>query len=370
MNKKNGFAICKNCKFSKLNFCDKYKKECLSISIEGIREQLNCLDCLNEDGFELKENNINQKLDKSKKAYFHVPNANFLKIYAIYKYLKNKYPEAFIENREIIEIYGNFAGSLWNGRTPDYGQRILHNNNIKYIKDKIEELDLTFNITFNNHLIDETNLNDSISNMIANVFHNNKHAITVSSPILFNYLKENFPNFKFYYSAIQTENLNLLNNLSLFSQYDKILWPRNDNNNWDKINQIPDNLKEQVEFLCNDICTPFCNRKVHYNLINEELKNRNYESEFQFLTKYCTIDHDFTFFNTKRWPITITSELIEDYLNQGFSHFKLCSRNDKDIVFIYKLYKYLVKPNFFEDIYFLTLDLLSSSFLKEYEVMN
>lgn len=369
MNIKKGFAICKNCDFSTLNFCKKYNKECLSISIEGQREQLNCLDCLNNDSY-ISTKNKENKIENTNIGYFHVPNHYFLKIYAIYNFLLNKYPDAFYTNRKIIEIYGNFAGSLWNGRTPDYGQRLLHNNNIKYIKNKIEDLNLNFNITFNNHLINEKDLDDPMSNMIASIFHTGNHAITVSSPILFDYLKTKYPNYKFYYSAISTENINLLDNQDLFLKYDKILWPRKDNNNWEEINKIPLNNKSQIEFLCNDICTPFCNRIIHYDLINKELKNKTYESEFKFLNKYCTIDHDFLFFNSKRWPITITPDCIDTYINNGFSHFKLCSRNDKDIVFIYKLYSYLVKPEFFEDMYFITLDLLNSSFLNEFEVMN
>lgn len=66
----------------------------------------------------------------------------------------------------------------------------------------------------------------------------------------------------------------------------------------------------------------------------------------------CSIDQDFKFYNTKRWPHTINPKDIEKYLQNGFTHFKICSRGDSPEILLYKICKYLVKPEFFEDIYF------------------
>lgn len=365
MNTLNGYAICTDCKYSSLNYCNKFNEECLSISIAEKRHQLNCLACINTDSY-TSGKFIKEELNNI--GYFHVPNPYFLKLYAISTYCQNKHPDAFYSNRKIYEIYGNFGGEIWNGRTPDYGMRCLNNQQILNIKKLIEQLNLKMNLTFNNHLIKEKDLYDSMSNMVAEVFHDGTHNITLSSDYLYQYLKKTYPNYHFYYSAIASENSNLLDDMSLFNKYNMLLWPRNENNNFKLLEQVPELQKLQIEFLCNDNCTPFCNRKIHYNLVNQEIKERKANSEFQFLKQYCTIDHDFVFYNTKRWPITINSEDIDKYISMGFQHFKLCSRNDPLPVFAYKLYKYLVKPEFFEDIYFLTLDLLKSSFLNEFEV--
>jgi hypothetical protein len=113
-------------------------------------------------------------------------------------HLKDKYPQAFFENHKIYEIYGAFNGCSWNGRTPLFKKSFLSLQEINDIKQKAELHNIAINLTWNNHLIEEKDLNDRYCNIITELFHNGKHSITVASPILFNYLKEKYPNFTYY----------------------------------------------------------------------------------------------------------------------------------------------------------------------------
>ena len=126
------------------------------------------------------------------------------------------------------------------------------------------------------------------------------------------------------------------------------LMTRNLNNNWEKLLQVPEDERDKIEFLCNDLCTPICNRMGHYNVVNACLLNRSDET---CLGTYCTIDHDFSWYNMRRWPITINPEDIDTYLANKYCHFKICGRyEDKSIVAL-KFARYFAKPEFVDDLF-------------------
>lgn len=341
MNLVNNYPVCEGCKWSSLHTCHKFNKECLSVKFGIKRYQLICTDCLKEDSWEEGQWEIPKY--KGNIGWFHLPGTQYWSYWKSLLCLKQNYPEVFIENRDIREIYGNFPGSIWNGRTPDYGDIVLTIQDLDKIRKEIEETGIRLNLTFNNNMIEETDVYDRWSNSIASVFHNGKHAITVASPILFKYLKEKYPNYQYYRSVISSEHET---EYCKDINFDYVLWPRKYNNNWEKLNEVPYEDREKLEFLCNDGCTPICDRNVHYNICNSCYLQRSDESVL--LKDYCTIDHDFMGYNTKRWPISINPEHIDKYINNGFVHFKLCSRGDNPILLMYKTIQYLIKPQYIE----------------------
>lgn len=125
------------------------------------------------------------------------------------------------------------------------------------------------------------------------------------------------------------------------------LMNRNLNNNWDELLKVPENERRKIEFLCNDICTPICNRMGHYNIVNNCLLNRSEDC----VGLYCTVDHNFSFYNARTWPITIKPEDIDIYLDNGFCHFKLCSRGDPQWILAYKMATYFALPQYVEDVF-------------------
>ena len=338
----------KDCIYSKLLFCDKYQEECVSFIENNERFYFPCLSCLNDEYYntpnKIKENNSTQPV---KQAYFHIPEPSL--IYYIEKIFKIRqlYPFAFYENRQITEIYGTFAGTLWNGRNPMFNQTFLSIQEISRIKNRIEKLGLSLNLTWNNHQIKGNDIYDKYCNTITELFHNGQHAITVASDELFQYLKDKYPNFNYYRSIIKTEKENII---PTDSNYDMLLVPQKLNNNWEILDSIPENQRYNLEFLCNDNCFPFCDRSYHYNVVNYCLSKFCEESCIYDVN--CPVDQNFTFYNTKRWPTTITPELIDTYIEKNFNHFKLCSRGDKISITLYKICKYLIKPEYFDDIYF------------------
>ena len=281
-------------------------------------------------------------------GYFHLPGPENLDIFLPIIKMREHYPEIYYENRVISEIYGSFPGAIWNGRTPNYGGPSFTIQEIDKIRRDIENLGLSLNLTWNNHLVSGTDVYDRFCNSITEVFHNGKHSITVASPELFKYLKEKYPNFTYYQSVISTSN-DKEGLVKKDSDFDYFLWTRSLNNNWEELNKVPMEERPYIEFLCNDACTPICKRMGHYNIVNKQLLNRS--DERYFIGTYCTIDHDFIRYNAKRWPVTIGPEHIDKYLENGYQHFKLCSRGDQKAILALKIIPYLVKPEYVEDVF-------------------
>lgn len=342
-----GQQVCSNCIYQSLHYCNKYNEKCVTMYLNGKQEQLCCSKCCAEDGrhpgIPFKPKNNKQKI-----GYFHMPGPENLDIFASLIIMKQKYPEAFYENREISEIYGAFPGAIWNGRTVNFDGPALSIEIIDNVRQRIESLGLSMNLTWNNHLVNGVDVYDRFCNAITEVFHNGKHSITVASPELFEYLKTNYPNFKYYQSVITTEQDKVF--VKKDERFDMYLMNRSLNNNWNELLKIPEEERSKFEFLCNDACTPICYRTGHYDHVNSRLLNR-FNEEPDFTKNYCTIDHDFMLYNVNMWPITIKSNDIDKYIENGYIHFKMCSRGDPDAILAYKMAHYLAKPQYHADVF-------------------
>lgn len=348
----NNYRVCSGCKFSTLHFCNKFNETCLSVRINEERFQLCCKGCLKNDSYSFGI--VPEEKESGLIAHFRVPGLNnFNKIKTLIL-MRQHYPEVFYENRKITAIYDAFPGTIWNGRQSNYTGKIYSVEELQKLKQEIEELDISLNLTWNNHLVQEKQCDDTFCNIITDVFHNGKHSITVASPILYNYLKNNYPNYTYYKSVI-VANVNELCN----EDYDFYVLNRNLNNNWEKLNKFSWQDRQRFELLCNDTCTPFCNRIYHYNLDNQNIITRHNPDDY--ISQYCTIDHDFMYFNNQRWPVTINPADIDLYLQKGFQHFKLCSRSDLSEMAILKIIFYLVKPEYILDVFNWTLNEITTT---------
>lgn len=348
MNFIENYPVCDNCKYSKLLYCTKHNTECFSINLLQNTHMIPCEECLINNSY--TQNDITDKkifYDIKNKALFHLPDLSIFKQILILLEKKQQFPDAFYPDREIIEIYDSFPGALWNGRNPMFNKEFLSIQDIRIIKDDLEKNNISLNLTWNNHLIANDYLLDTYCNCITELFNNGMHSVTIASDELLKYIKKYYPNYTFYQSHIKSErqfNLNIDNN------YDIYVAPKKYNNNWELLNQIEEKDKKRIEFLCDDNCFPSCNKNLHYETVNQHLLlNCNETCQH---TAPCLIDHNFSFYNTKRWPTTINPEDIDYYLQNNFIHFKISGRGESKEILLYKICKYFVKPEYFEDIYF------------------
>ena len=342
----NNQRVCNGCEFSSLHYCNKFNEICLSGRYKTTRYQMVCPSCLENDSYNFIIKQCKENIEPC--ANFRLPGLHNLNAIQSLLCFQKFYPEAFLPNRVITSIYDAFPGALWNGRQPLFEGKIYSREELINLRERLENLNLSLNLTWNNHLISHNELNDNYCNIITQVFHNGKHSITVGSLILFEYLKKKYPNYTYFYSTIPIDNLTLEEqNFNL--GFDKYVIPRKFNNNWEQLLSIPEEDRDKIELLCNDFCNPNCNRLYHYNLGNQLILERS--NPINPVVDYCSLDYDFLNFNNDNWPITIKSKDIDEYKLNGFLFFKLCSRSDSTEMFLLKILPYFVKPQYLLDVF-------------------
>ena len=341
MNIINSYPVCDGCIYSKLHFCKKYNKECPSCLIGDTRYQICCEDCIDNDAY---EQGAIEKEDDKKIALFHIP--GFLDTFAFYWSLlqfQHYYPDAFYPNRKIASVYGSFPGAVWNGRSLDYENTFTSLEEIEKMELVLNKYDVNMSLTWNNHLIEGNEVYDSYCNRITFALNTGKHSLIVASEELREYLQSKYMNFNYVKSVISsTEETDI----TIDKNYDYTVINPKFNERWDLLDELSDKDKKKVIFLCNDNCFPTCTKACHYRQAN--LAQKAFRCE-QMEKGTCMVDQDFTYFNTARWPQTINSEDIDEYVEKGFKHFKITGRGDIPTMTLIKVLKYLVRPEYLDD---------------------
>lgn len=271
--------------------------------------------------------------------------ANGLTAYTVLLSLKQKHPEIFYEDVEISNIFGCFSGSIWNGGSLFLGR----NNNADEIKNLIYFYNYEHNVplrfTFTNPHITEKECYDTYSNLIAQYAHNGMNEILTVSPILEDYLRNTYPNFKYCRSIIGTHEQEYFAD----EKYYVSVMRRAKNNDWDYLNKIPQIERSKIEFLCNDPCPDNCPRIYsHYREYGAATLKQENNSKCDCTMMEVKGDFPIHFARTLKSFIT-RDMIINDYLPKGFKHFKLSGRGDIGGIINY-LTEYMIRPEYQNDV--------------------
>lgn len=250
-------------------------------------------------------------------------------------------PEYFYDDIKIASIYGCFPGAIWNGGRLMCGSTVQQN-----IQRTIEELNavgVPIRYTFTNSLIEEKHLQDSYCNLLMDAANNGMNEVLVNSPILEDYLRKNYPNFKYILSTTRCErDINKINELT--KNYDLIVLDFRDNANIDFLQQIED--KSKIELLVNSYCNPACQkRKHHYDLISRnQLSYRVAQTDDDDIMMCPTYTRNF--YDIFEFPSVLTTDTIKEYQNMGFYNFKIEGRTLHIVTVIESYVYYLIKPEY------------------------
>lgn len=261
--------------------------------------------------------------------------------------LMDSRPESVQEHASIYGFYGNFPNCIWNGGRYITGP-MLDQYKIKEIFNIYNNYyNLPLRLTFTNPVItDEKYCLDTYANLIAECGHNGKNEILVSSPMLEEYLRKNYPNYKYCKSIVSTEFVPYD-----IENYHMSVIPRPWVNDLEKLNSIPLEHRKKIEILCNDACIDDCPRTYeHYKAMGQATLDFCMTPEAQCTMKNA-LDPDFPakdLNHTKRYvnPWMIT----HSYLAKGYEYFKLCGRENPAKRCMNWL-KYIFKPEYQEDIF-------------------
>lgn len=253
-----------------------------------------------------------------------------------------EHPEWFYDNIQIGAVYGTFPGVAWNG-----GRAMVGTTTVEEICDTIIHywnLQVPIRFTYTNTLIKEEHLQNSYANIVTGLAENGLNEILVNSPVLEDYLREEYPNYKFLSSTTKC----LLNKDDILNEADKYYLTVLDyrkNPDLDFLASLPD--KHKYELLINAYCDPNCLfRAQHYDRLSQlQLENSMENGDIE-----CRgLKH--SFFEALNLPTVIkVDDLYSTYVNLGFSHFKIEGRtiNIADILESY-LY-YMVKPEYKDNV--------------------
>lgn len=277
-------------------------------------------------------------------AHFHLPGLfEFYDLYKAFLPLYRNHREWFYDWCDIASIYGSPSDCLWGGGRVGFGEADAED-----VFELMKEFGISSRLTFSNSLLKEEHLSDKKCNELCRLFENApvKNGVIVYSDLLLDYLKRNFPGFYFVSSTTKV--------LTDFSDF-KMELARNDfsfvvpdfrlNIKIEKLEALDEGLKNKVEFLCNECCSPFCQeRKICYE--NVSRKNLGLECS----DHHCAApdgDTGYRFSSAMKSPLFIGIDDIQNkYLKMGFSNFKIEGRGLGSAMVLEFLLYYLVRPKY------------------------
>lgn len=294
-------------------------------------------------------------------ARFHIP--DFWKHGDVNLYLidliKN-HPEYFYDGIEIASCYGCFAPALWNG-----GRTVGGSTSGEQIKATIEEFNkrnIPIRYTFTNPTLTEQDLKDPFCNRLCRLAQNGLNEIIVNAPFLEEYIREKYPQYPLVSSTVkQIEDYDQL--MKEFEKdYKLVVLDYNWNNDFEKLEKIPRELRARCEILINPYCTPHCKRrKEHYQVLgrcqrncsktldnlNKVMRGVKVPDPMEEATNFKCPNTNYNLYQVMHYSTFISREDIYGrYLDMGFNNFKIEGRVLSAPNVIESYMYYMVKPEY------------------------
>ncbi len=276
------------------------------------------------------------------KAYFHLPGLfEFYDLYKAFLVLYREHREYFYDWCEIGSIYGAPADCLWGGGRAGFGETgtddVLH---------LMKEYDISARLTFSNSLLKEEHLHDKRCNDLCRLFENPKNGIIVASDLLAEYMQKYYPDY--YLVSSTTKVLTEFKDLRAETEKNEFRYVVPDfrlNKAWDELKNLPQYLKDKLEFLCNECCWIGClDRKECYEAVSR--KNLGEDAE-EHICRSPGAKEGYRFSKAMESPAFISKEDIQNvYLPMGYSNFKIEGRSLGSALILEFLLFYMTKPEY------------------------
>lgn len=301
---------------------------------------------------------------------FHIPDfTNHFHLNMVLINTLAKRPECFREGVRIASIFGNFAGSVWNGGR--YLGGTTDDEFVKNIAALINGKGIPLRFTFTNPLLEKQHLGDGFCNRILRICDGGFNEVIVMSPVLEEYIRENYPKYKITSSTCkQIEDIESVNE-ELKKDYKYVVLDYNFNNRFEELEKIPPEDRSRCEILVNACCTPHCKRRgEHYRQIGrnqiaawEYKKNELFSSKPFVGEKFTCEFMNNGLYQAKNYPTHVSPEaILEKYLPMGFCNFKIEGRTLPDIYVLEYYVYYMIKPEYQNELRLEMLRLLTGKY--------
>lgn len=258
-------------------------------------------------------------------------------------------PEYFREGVKIASFFGEFPMSLWNGGRPSLNDQC----DAAYIENVIKNINgmgVPIRYTYTNMLLNSEDLKDPYCNFCMKAGDNGMNEVLVVSPLLEEYIRENYPGYKINSSTCkEIRDVNLVNE-ELKKDYYLVVLDYNFNNQFDLLEKIED--RGRCEILVNAVCRSKCPRRTkHYENVSKNqkimLKNRNMPADRQIPIEpwHCEYGTHNEFRTIQTYDTYVSPEDIwEKYVPMGYNNFKIEGRT-ANLFYMVEVYcHYLIKP--------------------------
>ena len=265
-----------------------------------------------------------------------------------------EHPEYFYDGTEIASCYGCFGPALWNG-----GRAVSGHSSTARITRTISEFNsrgVPIRYTFTNPTITEQDLDDPFCNKICRAAENGFNEIIVNKDFLEKYVREKYPKFPIISSTVkQIEDLDTL--LKEFEKdYKLVVLDYNWNNDFERLAQIPEELRSRCEILINPYCMPHCKRRgEHYKVLGEgqrvasnlpTVRVPGAENPMQKAMEFNCPNTAMNFYQIQKYSTFVGLESIKKYLEMGFNNFKIEGRTLAMPNVLESYIYYMVKPEY------------------------
>ena len=282
-------------------------------------------------------------MNEAKRAQFHLPGLfEFYDFYRVFLPLYRTHREYFYDWCEIASIYGAPEGCLWGGGRVGCGNQDPH-----AVLALTQEYGLSARLTFSNSLLTKAHLADSVCNALCRLFSEAdgpQNGVIVHSDLLLDYLRAAYP--QFYFISSTTKVLTDFPQLRQELEREAFRFVVPDfrlNKAFDRLQALPDRLKDKLEFLCNECCWPGCrDRKACYEAVSR--KNLG-ESGPEHRCAAPEAQGGYRFSKAMENPAFIgIHDIQHTYLPMGFSNFKIEGRELGSALILEFLLYYMTKP--------------------------
>ena len=275
--------------------------------------------------------------------------------YALLFKLRDSGGQCFYPNVQIHTIFGCFPNCIWNGGGYSFAPGIKLNMIYAYF-DWYADKGVRLQLTLTNPMLEETDVYDRYGNAILQAACEYDYIdVLVTSPILEEYIRTNYPQLRINKSIISTtqvkdtEQDTLEYYLNCAEEYDMCVLPRKYSKKPEFLSQIPEDKREKFEILVNDPCPLYCpNIGTHYK-------------EFGLVQSYQACDNGQCECSMipsenpyKQWMFRKDQlnyeEICEILEPLGFTNIKLGGRGSY-LIGVLQTVPYLIKPEYRTDVY-------------------